>query len=62
VLPIGLRLRLERLEGRSGAMAWTHPLGNMVLAVILLRALTSVRSTWKGRDFHDGKAAPGEPA
>lgn len=62
VLPMGLRLRLERLEGRSGAMAWTHPLGNLVLAVILLRALTSVRSTWKGRDFHDGKAAPGEPA
>jgi chlorobactene glucosyltransferase len=56
VLPIGLRWRLERLEGRSGALAWMHPLGNVVLAVVLVRALTAVRSSWKGRVFHDGKA------
>lgn len=58
-LPMVLRARLERLEGRSGALAWTHPLGNLVLAVVLLRAMTTVRSTWKGRAFHDGKAVGG---
>lgn len=55
-LPMALRVRLERLEGRSGALAWTHPLGNLVLALVLVRAMTTVRSTWKGRAFHDGKA------
>ncbi len=55
-LPIGLRWRLERVEGRSGALAWMHPLGNIVLGVVLFRALTAVRSSWKGRVFHDGKA------
>ena len=56
LLPMGLRFRLERLEGRSGALSWTQPLGNAVLAAVLFRALFSVRSTWKGRTFHDGKA------
>ncbi|MSP55857.1 MAG: glycosyltransferase [Myxococcales bacterium] len=56
LLPMGLRFRLERLEGRSGSLAWTQPLGNAVLAAVLLRALFTVRSTWKGRTFHDGKA------
>ena len=57
-LPIGLRWRLERVEGRSGALAWMHPVGNIVLAIVLVRALTAVRSSWKGRIFHDGKALP----
>lgn len=61
VLPMALRYRLERIEGRSGALAWTQPLGNAVLALVLLRALTTVRSTWKGRDFHDGKAVSDDP-
>ncbi len=56
MLPMVLRFRLERLEGRSGVLAWTQPLGNGVLALVLLRALLSVRTTWKGRAFHDGKA------
>lgn len=58
LLPVVFRWRLERADGRSGWMAWTHPLGNLVLAVVLFRAVFSVRSTWKGREFHDGKAPP----
>ncbi len=56
-LPILFRWRVERLDGRSGAWAWSHPLGNAVLAFVLVRAMWSVRSRWKGRVFHDGKAA-----
>ena len=55
-LPLVLRWRLERAEGRSGWLAWSHPLGIAVLAWVLLRAVFSVRTTWKGRAFHDGKA------
>jgi hypothetical protein len=55
-LPIAFRWRVERADGRDGALAWTHPLGNLVLGVVLLRALFTVRTTWKGREFHDGKA------
>lgn len=58
-LPLVLRARLERVEGRSGALAWTHPIGNFVLAVVLARAMLQVRTVWKGREFHDGKAATG---
>lgn len=58
VLPIVFRWRVERADGRSGVLAWTHPLGNLVLAAALVRALFAVRTTWKGRAFHDGKAAP----
>jgi len=57
LLPVVLRWRLERAEGRGGGYAWTHPLGNAVLAWILLGAVFRVRTTWKGRVFHDGKAA-----
>lgn len=57
LLPLGFRFRLERLESRSGALAWTHPLGNLVLALVLVRAMFQVRTVWKGRAFHDGKAA-----
>lgn len=56
-LPLALRARLERVEGRSGALFWTHPLGNLVLALVLARAMVQVRTVWKGRAFHDGKAA-----
>lgn len=59
-LPLLLRWRLERAEGRSGWLLWSHPLGNAVLAWILLRAVFQVRTTWKGRSFHDGKAVPNE--
>ncbi|MEN9786580.1 MAG: hypothetical protein RLZZ299_1844 [Pseudomonadota bacterium] len=59
--PIGFRWVVERRDGRSGAMAWTHPLGNVVLAWVLMRALFGVRTRWKGRTFVDGKAATPTP-
>jgi glycosyltransferase involved in cell wall biosynthesis len=57
VLPIGFRWAVERADGRSGLWAWTHPLGNVVLAAVLVRAIARTRTTWKGRAFDDGKAA-----
>lgn len=59
-LPFVLRFRLERADGRSGGWAWTQPLGNLVLAAVLLRAVFQVRTTWKGRAFRDGRAVDGE--
>lgn len=56
-LPVLFRWRVERVDGRSGWYAWSHPLGNVVLGVILLRAVLAVDTTWKGRRFHDGQAA-----
>jgi glycosyltransferase involved in cell wall biosynthesis len=56
--PLAFRWVVERRDGRSGAMAWTHPIGNLVLAWVLLRAFLGVRTRWKGRTFVDGKAAP----
>lgn len=56
-LPVALRFRLDRADGRSGALAWTHPLGNLVLGVVLLASIFRVRTRWKGRVFHDGRAA-----
>lgn len=55
VLPMAFRYRLERSDGRSGAFAWSHPLGNLILGWILLRSLTQVRTEWKGRVFVDGR-------
>jgi hypothetical protein len=52
-----LRWRIDRADGRSGWSFWTHPLGNLVLGWVLLRAMFTVQTTWKGRVFHDGKAA-----
>lgn len=57
VLPVLFRWRVERADGRSGAWAWSHPMGNVVLGLVLLRAVFAVESSWKGRRFHDGKAA-----
>lgn len=56
LLPMAFRWRVERADGRTGWLFWTHPLGNLVLGAVLVRALVSVRTTWKGRAFHDGKA------
>lgn len=56
-LPIVFRWRQERADGRSGGAAWTHPLGNLVLAWVLAASVFRVRTEWKGRAFHDGKAA-----
>ncbi len=56
-LPVAFRFRLDRADGRSGALAWTHPLGNLVLGAVLLASIFRVRTRWKGRLFHDGRAA-----
>ncbi len=56
-LPLAFRFRLDRADGRSGALAWSHPLGNLVLGAVLLSSVFRVRTRWKGRTFHDGRAA-----
>ena len=50
------RWRIERMDGRSGLYALSHLLGNLVLVWIILRAMFSLESEWKGRRFVDGKA------
>lgn len=57
VVQIAFRWRIERRDGRSGAIAWAHPLANIVLIAILLRSVFGVRATWKGRTFVDGRAS-----
>jgi chlorobactene glucosyltransferase len=56
VMQVVFRWRLERRDGRSGAIAWAHPLSNLVLVVILLRSMFAVNVLWKGRRFIDGRA------
>lgn len=56
LLPIAFRWRLERADGRPGWLAWSHPIGNLVLGAVLIASIFRVRTTWKGRSFHDGKA------
>ena len=55
-LIVFFRWRIERMDGRTGAYAFSHLLGNLVLVWILLRAIFSLESEWKGRRFVDGKA------
>jgi hypothetical protein len=56
-LMIAFRARLDLVEGRTMVHAWTHPIGNAVLAGILVRAAMSRRATWKGRNFVAGRVA-----
>jgi glycosyltransferase involved in cell wall biosynthesis len=51
------RYRVERRDGRSGAIAWAHPLANVLLVWILLRSVFGLRQSWKGRHFSDGRAS-----
>ena len=55
-LQLVFRWRLERRDGRSGAIAWAHPLANLVLVAILLRSIFSMEVRWKGRGYVDGRA------
>jgi len=55
-LQLGFRWRIERHDGRSGRVAWAHPLANLMLVWILLRSIVGVQATWKGRTFVDGRA------
>ena len=53
---VAFRWRIERRDGRSGAIAWAHPIANLVLIGVLLRSVFGVRARWKGRSFIDGRA------
>jgi hypothetical protein len=53
---VAFRARVELRDGRSPAIAWVHPLANLLLVGILLRSVFGVEATWKGRRFVDGKA------
>ena len=55
-LIMAFRLRQERIDGRSGLYALTQPLGNLVLAWVVLRSMGAVEVQWKGRRFRDGRA------
>jgi hypothetical protein len=56
-LQVWFRWRVERRDGRSGAMAWAHLPGNAVLLAALLRSVLGPRVAWKGRVFTGGQAA-----
>ena len=60
-LQFAVRYRVERRDGRSGGMTWTHPLANAVLVVILLRSILDMRASWKGRPFVDGRVQAKQP-
>jgi len=56
IIQLFFRYKQERFDGRSGRIAWMHPLANVILIWILLRSTMSVRVQWKGRTFVDGRA------
>ena len=53
---IVFRWCLEVRDGRSGRIAWLHPVANVLLVWILFRSMTSMTAEWKGRTFVDGRA------
>ena len=55
-LQIAFRWQQERVDGRSGSIAWAQPLANILLIWILLRSTSSIKVQWKGRTFVDGRA------
>jgi len=57
LLQVVFRWCLERRDGRSGAIAWAHPIANVVLVAILLRSIFAMEVKWKGRGYVDGRAA-----
>ncbi len=57
LLIMGFRLRQERADGRSGIYALTHPLGNIVLLLIVIRSMLAIEVKWKERAYRDGKAS-----
>ncbi len=50
------RYRLERRDGRSGAVAWAHPFAGTFLAAVLLASAISPKVQWKGRSFAGGRS------
>ena len=55
-LQLLFRFRIEQTDGRTGAIAWAHPVSNLLLVAIILRSMFGVRASWKGRRFVDGRA------
>ena len=56
LLGVFYRFRLERLDGRSGALALVAPLGAAVLGLVLVESVLARRVAWKGRAFAHGLA------
>lgn len=56
LLQVVFRVRVERHDGRTGGIAWAHPLANVMLVGIILRSMFGVEASWKGRRFVDGRA------
>jgi chlorobactene glucosyltransferase len=55
-IQIVFRFQQERFDGRTGRIAWIHPVSNFLLIWILLRSTMSIKVQWKGRTFVDGRA------
>lgn len=55
-IQIVFRYQQEKMDDRSGWIAWTQPIANCLLIWILLRSTMKVSVQWKGRSFVDGKA------
>lgn len=56
---VGVRVALERMEGRSGAIAVFQPLAGLPLSWVFLASALGRRARWKGREFVQGKASDG---
>lgn len=56
VLQVAFRWRLERRDGRSGRVAWAHPVANLVLIWVIARSMVGKGGVWKGRRFEAGRA------
>ena len=54
---VGTRVRLERLDGRSGLVAPLHPVGLAFLVAVLAASALSREVSWKGRTFTGGSAS-----
>ena len=55
VLQVIFRWMLESRDGRSGWVAFAHPLANIMLPLVLFRSMFAMETTWKGRVFVDGR-------
>ena len=55
-IQIAFRYQQEKFDGRTGKIAWIHPVANFLLIFILLRSTMSITVEWKGRTFVDGRA------
>ena len=54
---VATRVRLERLDGRSGLLGPLHPVGLLFLVGVLVASASSREVRWKGRTFTGGSAS-----